>query len=217
MNQKAKPIAMSEEPFDPLRTTVLNDGFEWQGGQRRVVATVPSVDLHWPDGYKAKHDAFRAWHQLAMQVISQHKASFRTIAVLFRFVNWKTGLIYPSNTTLIACAGRCSERTISRELALYEDLGIIRSRLKRHKKNNGNYITRRVMILTLPKDLAREHAMLSDDEGTEDDDFSLDTSGPGRNDDSIDSSGLPAIDSSGLVTDEGTVENTADEGDDNAA
>lgn len=217
MNQKAKPRSMEDEPFDPLRTTASTDEYEWQGGQRRVVASVPSVDLHWPDGHKARHDAFRAWHQLAMQVISQHKASFRTIAVLFRFVNWKTGLIYPSNTTLIACAGRCSERTISRELALYEDLGLIRSRLKRHKKSNGNYITRRVIILTLPKDLAKEHAMLSDDEAHEDDDFNLDTSGPGRTDASLDTSGLPAIDTSGLVTDEGTVENADAEGDDNAA
>lgn len=122
--------------------------FEWQAERKAMPASVPRVRLQWPEGIEARRDLFKAWHAIAMQVAGKH---FRVLAVLWRFIHWKTGTFYPSDRTLAECAGKCSIKTISREVALYKRLGILDVETKGVKDRDGKLVTTRVLYPTIPK------------------------------------------------------------------
>lgn len=193
------------EPFDPARQTgALPDG-DWREGKgrRKVLEPVPSVMLHWPDGAKERRDLVKAWHALAMAQVDRAKVSFRLMAVLKDFVHWKTGVIFPTNATLADRAGQCSERTVSRLIGQYEDLGIIRLRFGWRKGRAGNWLQTRVIFMTLPKSLGFPNHLPEIDEEDQDAEIRLDTGGLGENPGEVDTGGPGVVDTGGLSTNEG--------------
>ncbi len=140
-----------------------------------VLEQVEAVPLRWPIGKRAdQEEAFSTWHLMAMAAVSQAGASFRTLAVFWRFVNWKTGLLFPSTATLAHCAGACSEKTVKRDLKTYERIGIIKTRISKRRTPGGNTVNTRFIELTIPHSVAANFNLRDIDHG--------DTSGPHETD-----------------------------------
>lgn len=136
-----------------------------------VLEQVEAVPLRWPIGKRAdQEEAFSTWHLMAMAAVSQAGASFRTLAVFWRFVNWKTGLLFPSTSTLAHCAGECSEKTVKRDLRAYERIGIIKTQISKRRTTGGNVVNTRFIELTIPLSVAANFNLRDFDHG--------DTSGP---------------------------------------
>jgi len=94
-------------------------------GQRRDVPKLQPIPLKWPTESKEQFRVFDAWHEIAMQIVDQAGKPFRLMAVYRRCLFWREGVVVASNHELSQLAGRCSEKTISREVQLHERLGII--------------------------------------------------------------------------------------------
>ncbi|KQT57488.1 hypothetical protein ASG54_13085 [Aureimonas sp. Leaf460] len=93
---------------------------------------------------------------MAMAVISDAKASFRVIAVCKRFVDWDTGELYPTSVTLSRIAGRCSRKTIERDIGNMVNLGLF---IVRHdwRVTNGKLQSRRFLRLAVPDVVQWDH------------------------------------------------------------
>lgn len=126
-------------------------GPEWSGA-RRTVDPRPGKRLQWPTTQKLKRELFATWHAAAMQVIADERGSFRTIAVLWRFINWKNGYFYPTDATLAVCAGGCSEKSISRDIAQYKALGILDIELGWRRNRQNKLVRTRTLHPTFPHD-----------------------------------------------------------------
>jgi len=124
----------------------------WHGKRRREqLKPVEPVPIRWPMTRKLQYEMFDTWHSASMQIIHEAKASFRTMAVLWRFINWKEGIFFPTNATLAACAGGCSEKTITRDIAEYEALGLLIVDHNWRKNAAGKWVTTRVLSPALPR------------------------------------------------------------------
>ncbi len=94
-------------------------------GQRRDMDGVQAVPLIWPSGQREQFRVFDAWHEIAMQLVDRAGRPFRLMAVYRRVMFWKTGVIFASDCDLSRLAGRCSAKTMSREIQVHRRLGII--------------------------------------------------------------------------------------------
>jgi hypothetical protein len=171
--KQSRQSKKSSEPFDPVRDTdtiMAPEGatrFE-PTGIRRLVEPVPSVMLHWPSAMPKRRELVQAWHAVAMSEVHRAKLSFRLMAVLKDFVHWRNGMIFPTNATLAARAGQCSERIVSDLLGKYEDLGIVRLRFGWRKARNGKWLKTRIIFMTLPKALGFPNHLPHFDEESDD-------------------------------------------------
>ncbi|MHA6644576.1 hypothetical protein [Mesorhizobium sp. A623] len=124
----------------------------WQKGQRRELPKVASLPFRWPKTFKEQRDYFETWHALAMRVIAENRASFRTMAVLWRFINNDSGTMWPTDPTLAFVTGS-SEKSVSRDIGQYETLGILRVKHGSRKNRSGKLVKTRTLIPSVPVDL----------------------------------------------------------------
>lgn len=125
-------------------------------GKPKVIAARPRLPLKWPTVMKARKEAFEAWHAVAMQVCSDADVSFRLMAVVRHFVHWNTGTFWATNATIARHAGCCSERTIKRDMATYNALGIFNVELGWRRGAGGKIVRSRLVRLSIPTDLPAE-------------------------------------------------------------
>lgn len=131
-----------------------DDKFEWQGGQRRQIEQRKGLPFRWPAGFKDRKDYFELWHALAMKVIADQRGSFRTIAVLWRFINHQSGAMWPTDSLLATVTGS-SERSVSRDIKQYEALGILRVQHGwQRQRGTGKLVRTRTLIPTVPITMA---------------------------------------------------------------
>lgn len=180
---KAKRFDPAAGEAHPTRST---------GIRRMPVAKAICEPLRWPTGAKHRFDLFDAWHDVAMQIVHADGGSFRFLAVAKKVINWATGAICLSNADLAARAGYCAEKTITRDVAQAEALGIVIVQMGWRKE--GTQIVRtRSIRLSIPHDISP--AIVLPDGG-----FDLDISGPDRTGDDRDISGPGDRDISGPIT-----------------
>lgn len=171
------------------------DGVDLQGfsGQRRIFEKVDALPLRWPRDKKDRFDLFDAWHHVGMQLLHRGRGSFRLIAVAKLVIRWAPGVIIDSNAQLAERAGGCAEKTISREVQDYVDLGILIADMGwRHV---GTQVVRtRSMRLALPTNLPGGITLPTIC------DFDLDNSCPDGSGFDLDNSGPGDLDNSGPIT-----------------
>lgn len=168
-------------------------------GQRKTVEPLPSCRLRWPKDSKARFDLFDAWHDVAMQIAHRKKASFRILAVAKKVIHWKSGTITSTNEDLAMRAGGCSEKTISRDVSLYESLGVIAIELG-WKKVAGRYVRTRLIYPAFPLELPADIVLPEREIEVEVRQSDMDNSGPDEDGGDLDNSGPGDRDNSGPVT-----------------
>lgn len=148
--QQYYPEARKASAFAPD----VGDKFEWQEGQRRELPKVAGLHFRWPKAFKEQKDYFETWHALVMKVIANNRASFRTIAVLWRFINYQSGTMWPTDSLLARVTGS-SERSVSRDIKQYEALGVLRVEHGwQRQRGSGKLVRTRTLIPTVPINLA---------------------------------------------------------------
>lgn len=88
-----------------------------------------------------------------MQILSDANVSFRLMTPIERFFNIGSVSLWPTNETLTQHAGQCSERTIKRDLAAYEDLGLLIAERGWRRNKAGKLVRTRLLRLALPEDM----------------------------------------------------------------
>jgi hypothetical protein len=180
-----------EGHFDPVPAMDLE---RIRTGTRKVFEKSESFPLKWPQDKKGRYDLFDAWHDVAMQIIHREKIGFRMMAVSKKVIRWSLGAITDSNAELASRAGYCSEKTISREIQAYADLGLFISELTWKRPGGRKFITVRALWPSLPKVLP-DGIVLPDLV-----ELSLDNSGPDLGAISLDNSGPEGMDTRGPAT-----------------
>ena len=163
-------------------------------GKRRSFEKVEALPLKWPPAVKERYDLFDAWHDVAMQILHQEKGSFRLIAIAKKVIRWRDGVICGSNADLALRAGCCAEKTISRDVQDYIDLGILIGSLHWKRPGGDKFITVRTLRPALPTALP-EGIILPETVP-----LSLDNSGPDLAGLSLANSGPGGLDNSGPAT-----------------
>ncbi|OBQ72253.1 hypothetical protein A8145_05380 [Mesorhizobium loti] len=87
-----------------------------------------------------------------MRLVNREKASFQLLAVVWRFVDWRTGTFWASNSVLAEHAGGCSEKTITRNIEHLRRLGLVIVDLGFAKRKDGKSYRTRTVRLALPDD-----------------------------------------------------------------
>lgn len=118
----------SETAFNPSTGEVIEveETEGWSGQRRKFTRHASSLLWDMPASGKQRFDAFDAWHAMAAQVLHDERASFQVIAAFKILFNWKTGDIIATDARFTRYCGGCSEKTVSRIVGIYEDLGIIK-------------------------------------------------------------------------------------------
>lgn len=111
-----------ETAFNPTTGEILDD--RWSG-HRRTFERHASMLWALPEPGKARFDAFDAWYAMAAQVLHKARASFQVIAAFKIVFIWKDGEITATDTRFTHYCGGCSEKTVSRIIGIYLNLGII--------------------------------------------------------------------------------------------
>jgi hypothetical protein len=128
---------MSIQPNSPLPVFRPGENVEFfvGTGKRKKPDIVESRPVRWPKTRREQYRQFDAWHAIAMQLIDHAGLSFRTIATFSKFVNWKTGTLWPTDKTFAAHAGNCAEKTVWRDIQNYKAIGVIDTKsVFRHRK-----------------------------------------------------------------------------------
>lgn len=142
--------------LDPSTGETFDDSINrrWTG-KRRKHERRPSLTWQLPEGSIARRKSFDEWHAIAMQVLHEAGCGFRCIAVFKNVFYWSEGVIRATDAEFARRGGRCSEKTISRELRDYEALGIVR--IENGWRRSGKRIVRtRTLRLALPRHLSPE-------------------------------------------------------------
>lgn len=98
-------------------------------GKRKKHEPCEAIPLKWPQGStndvkKARLDLFDAWHDVGMQIVHLAHDDFRLLAAARKVLMFSSGEIIASNRELAWRAGHCSDKTITRCIQRYADLGI---------------------------------------------------------------------------------------------
>jgi hypothetical protein len=179
--------------YRPLPTDGERSYFDGEG-KRKSVSTTAARPLRWPEDRASQRVVFDAWHAVAMQVVHHHRGSFRTLAIFHKFINWMSGTLWPSDETMASHAGRCTTKTVSRDLGAYRDMGLI--------SICSRYINKqkvRVLRLTIPSPLPDGIVLPEDIE-------QMDTGGPFGRKHQKDTGGPNQMDTGGPYTSEETYE-----------
>lgn len=135
----------------------------WTGKRKRIPrCTSGSVPMGWGKTVKECEEAFADWHHCALQIVHAENISFRLLAFVRQHLNMKTGTISGTNLEFSKMGGGCSIKTISREIGLYEGLGLFIGTRRRHKLPGGGIIEVRTLRLSLPKTFAPGITMRED-------------------------------------------------------
>lgn len=150
--QETKQAAQFLPPgFDPK----VSGSKSWTGKRRAVEPAIEVVLWRWPAERKDQYRAFDDWHDIAMQLIHRAGASFRLMAVYKKVIRWREGCIWNSDEELALEAGRCGWKTISREIGVHRDLGIIAIE-RGWRVAHGNRLRTRTIRLSVPTALDPE-------------------------------------------------------------
>ncbi|YBV97396.1 hypothetical protein M1D80_11070 [Phyllobacteriaceae bacterium JZ32] len=122
----------------------------WTGKRKRVARRAATV-MTWIGTEKDRRQTFELWRHVAMQIIHKENCSFRLMAIVDGLIDLKSGAIRGTNREFARFGGRCSIKTISRDIALYEDLGLFIGSRARKKKENGDFVEIRTLHLSLPR------------------------------------------------------------------
>ncbi|MEY9780342.1 hypothetical protein [Sinorhizobium fredii] len=140
--------------FDPKQSTTSTEP-EWVGKRREIGTASEVIPLRWPTTREAQLKAFDAWHDIAMQIVDRAGCGFRMMAIYEKVIRWKEGCIWDSDEELASSAGKCSWKTISREIATHKKLGIILVE-KGWRRVRGKPIRTRTIKLAVPDPLPPE-------------------------------------------------------------
>jgi hypothetical protein len=146
-----------KQPGEPLPAFTPGDDLpdhDWQSGASRKVTPKRALPWRWPKTMPERRIAFAAWHKIAMKMVNDAKVSFRVMALVERFINWKTGTFWATNETLAGAGGGCTERTMKRDIATYRDLGILIVEHGWRKAKNGKFKKTRLVRLAVPEEIA---------------------------------------------------------------
>jgi hypothetical protein len=189
---KSQSKILPAAAFDPRQHT--DSSPSWLG-RRKESEKTPCILWQWPNenaGGKQRYDCFDAWHDLAMQILDNEGGSFRLMAVYKKVMQWKPGEIWSSDEELAGRAGRCSPRTISRDVAGHRRAGIILVE-NGWRKVHGKFLRSRTIRLAVPKTLGPSIILV-------DDPNHIATRGLSENPDHIATRGPDHIATRGLIT-----------------
>ncbi len=172
-------------------------------GKRRTVLAASKLPLRWPQEAKHRYDLFDAWHDVAMQLVHNAKGDFRLLAVMKKVIHWKTGTVTLSNADLAARAGRCTDKTITRGVKFYSDLGLFSVVMGWKKRSDGTFKRTRTIGLTLPATLPEGVQLpqaIARHRDTRGPDGDMDTRGPDYEGLDVDTRGPGLPDTRGPIT-----------------
>lgn len=127
-------------------------------GKRRERLDAPAIRYpnKWGDTFAERYDQFDDWHDMAMQVVSRDGGSFRLLAIFGKVFDHVQAECLATDELFARRSGRCTVKTVSRELKALRQLGLIRTQTvwieKGEKKVKGRRIT-----LMIPLDLSGIH------------------------------------------------------------
>ncbi|WP_392711126.1 hypothetical protein [Rhizobium ruizarguesonis] len=179
--------------FDPRRSDPAPP--EWLGKRRSPADPVECEPWRWPTADatpRQRYQAFDDWHDIAMQILDKEGGSFRLMAAYKKVMQWKLGEIWATDEELAAKSGRCSERTISRDIAAQRRLGIIIVE-NGWRKAGERFLRSRTIKLGVPAAIP-SYVMLSDSQNH------IDTRGLSEDGDHTDTRGPNHTDTRGLIT-----------------
>jgi hypothetical protein len=156
-----KKLSEHNQFFDPLFEKSARG--DTRKGGRKAFSKEKCLPLRWPQGMKERYDMFDAWHDVAMQIIDEAGVSFRFLAVTKKVFHWKSGTIRETNSTIAERAGRCSAKTISRDVKQAADLGILILEFGSRKNREGKVLKTRVIKPAIPADLDKKKIPLPAD------------------------------------------------------
>ncbi len=161
--------------YDPLTGEIAEAASPDWSGKRRSFPAVPSELWRYPHNTVrlAQYKSFEAWQFIAMQILHGAGASFRCMVVFREVFNWKTGAIDNPYSSIARRGGKCSEKTVQRELDAYERLGIIQVEHGWRREGDIRKKTRTIRLAIPaepPKDLdisdiETDHCGLTEDDG----------------------------------------------------
>lgn len=149
--------------FNPSTGEILDD--RWSG-QRRTFKRTASVLWNLPEPGKPRFDAFDAWYAMAAQVLHKARASFQVIAAFKILFIWKAGEITATDIRFTHYCGGCSDKTVSRIIGNYLDLGIIQIE-PGWRVYRGKRLRTRIIRLAAPVDLPPVTIIPDDDSHTD--------------------------------------------------
>lgn len=124
-------------------------------GKHRTRESVRAIRYpnKWGETFPEREAQFADWFDIAMQVIGREKGSFRVIAIFDQVFDWVDGACFETNETIARKAGRCTVKTVSRELKSLRDMGLIATQPMWIEKE-GKLVKGRRIMLTVPYDLS---------------------------------------------------------------
>ncbi|PRD41373.1 hypothetical protein C5748_22060 [Phyllobacterium phragmitis] len=134
--------------FVPGKTITVAQN--WTGQRKRIDRRAATV-MTWFGTEKNRMETFQLWRHMAMQIIHRESYSFRLMAIVDGLIDLKSGTIKGTNRDFARFAGRCSIKTISRDITHYEDLGLFIGSRARKKKESGEFVEIRTLHLSLPR------------------------------------------------------------------
>ncbi|MCB1469921.1 MAG: hypothetical protein KDK08_22865, partial [Rhizobiaceae bacterium] len=96
-------------------------------GKRKRHDPVECLPLLWPRDPKAKRERlnlFDAWRNIAAQILDDAKEDFRLLSAVRAVFIFHSGEIVASNRQIALEAGHCADKTITRYVKRYADLGL---------------------------------------------------------------------------------------------
>lgn len=123
-------------------------------GKRKQIAPVEAIRYldPWRGSLPERVKQFRDWRYVAMQVLHPNGGPFRLISIFDALLIWDTGEIEATDEEFSIEAGHCGTKTVSRELAALERLGLIIRDIKWITKGEKKVRGRRIR-LAVPSDL----------------------------------------------------------------
>ena len=134
--------------MDPENNPRLNSGKRRQTQETKAIRYA----FPWPGSPSVRDAMFRDWAYTAKQILNRNGGSFRLLTAMHELFEWETGEVTASDADLAIEAGRCSEKTISREVSHYRGLGIVVTQ-QGWKWNGSKNVPARIIQLAMPIDM----------------------------------------------------------------
>lgn len=134
------------------------DRFDIQRNDRRRITTSAAVRFpnRWSDSEKGRKQQFYEWKYIAMQVMRANGGICSIIAVIQDVFDFDRRACYATNDELADEAGRCSPKTISRDVSAMKEMGLIICDTEWIEKSGKKTKARRIRLST-PEDMTGIH------------------------------------------------------------
>lgn len=123
-------------------------------GKRRERLEAPAIRYphKWGETFAERGSQFLDWRDIAMQVVQRNGGSFRLIAIFDSVFDYVAGECLATDEKIARAAGRCTVKTISRELKALRQMGLIKAEPTWIEKG-GKKVKGRRITLMIPVDL----------------------------------------------------------------